>query len=110
MALTYLPVGDQQLLDGLTLADSGVKDGLHVQLLQALMLLTPPAPEGLCVYWVYTCAAGVRAGSGSPEAYGIPTPRPEGRPKPNASISKSLASHLQAPPHPFSNVSSKLLH
>lgn len=44
-AWIYLPVGDQQFLDGLSLADSCIEDGLHVQLLQVLMLLTPPAPE-----------------------------------------------------------------
>lgn len=42
-------MGDQELLDGLTLAGRSVKDGLHVQLLQVLMLLVPPAPEGVCV-------------------------------------------------------------
>lgn len=42
-------MGDQQFLDGLPLADSGIKDGLHVQLLQVLMLLVPPARKG-CVY------------------------------------------------------------
>lgn len=54
--LTYLPVGDQQFLDGLTLANSGVKDGLHVQLLQVLMLLIPPAPKG----WVYIGCSNVQ--------------------------------------------------
>lgn len=50
MTLAYLSMGDQQLLDGLTLADCGIEDGLHVQLLQVLMLLVPPAPEGdVCV-------------------------------------------------------------
>lgn len=50
MTLTYLPMGDQQFLDGLTVADSGINDGLHVQLLQALLLLTPPAGKGMCVH------------------------------------------------------------
>lgn len=59
---TYLPMGDQQFLDGLSLADSCIKDGLHVQLLQVLMLFIPPAPEGMCVHWVSRCATGVRMG------------------------------------------------
>lgn len=45
MTPAYLPMCDQQLLDGLTLAGGCIKDGLHVQLLQVLMLLVPPAPE-----------------------------------------------------------------
>lgn len=47
MTRAYLPVGYQQLLDGLALAGGGIKDGLHVQFLQVLMLLVPPAPEGV---------------------------------------------------------------
>lgn len=46
---TYLPMGDQQFPDGLRLAGGRIKDGLHVQLLQVLMLLIPPAPKG-CVH------------------------------------------------------------
>lgn len=56
---TYLPMGDQQFLDGLSLAYRCIKDGLHVQLLQVLMLLIPPAPEGMRVHW------GVQMCSGS---------------------------------------------
>lgn len=54
----YLPMGDQQLLNGLALADRGIKDGLHVQLLQVLMLLVPPAPEGVMCIWVHMWALG----------------------------------------------------
>lgn len=43
----YLAVGDQQLLDGLALADRSIQDGLHVQLLQVLVLPVPPAPNGV---------------------------------------------------------------
>ena len=59
----YLPMGDQQLLDGLSLAGRGIEDGLHVQFLQVLMLLVPPAPGCVCM-WVRICAVGlgVRAG------------------------------------------------
>lgn len=50
---TYLPMSDQQFLDGLSLADSCIKDGLHVQLLQVLMLFIPPAPRrGVCTLGV----------------------------------------------------------
>lgn len=47
MTSGYLPMGDQQLLNGLALADCGIEDGLHVQLLQVLVLLVPPASEGV---------------------------------------------------------------
>lgn len=98
MILTYLPVGDQQFLDGLTLANSGVKDGLHVQLLQVLMLLIPPAPKGWGVYRVFKCTTGVSVGAGSTYLCD-PALRPEGRRKPYTSVSKSFASHLEVPPH-----------
>lgn len=90
---TYLPMGNQQFLDGLSLADSYIKDGLHVQLLQVLMLLIPPAPEGMCVHWVSRCATGVRVGLDPPES--LPCKDlvlgPEGHPGPYASIPESFA-------------------
>ena len=54
MTPAYLPMGDQQLLDGLALAGLGIEDGLHVQFLQVLMLLVPPAPGCVCM-WECTC-------------------------------------------------------
>lgn len=64
MTLTYLAMGDQQLLDGLTLADSSIEYGLHVQLLQVFMLLIPPAPEGMRIHWVCKWATGGGVGRG----------------------------------------------
>lgn len=55
MTPAYLPMCDQQLLDGLPLAGGGIKDGLHVQLLQVLMLLVPPAPEERVHTFWWTC-------------------------------------------------------
>lgn len=62
---TYLPMGDQQLLDGLALAGRGIKDSLHVQLLEILVLLVPPAQTGCVCMWVHMCAVGVGVGAGS---------------------------------------------
>ena len=94
-------MGDQQFLDGLPLADSGIKDGLHVQLLQVLMLLVPHAHEGMCVYWVYKCATGMHSAGGVSFYWSqcYPVLRPEVCQKPHTSISKGFASHLEPPPH-----------
>ena len=63
MTPAYLPMGDQQLLDGLSLAGRGIEDGLHVQFLQVLMLLVPPAPGCVCM-WVHMCARSSGMGVG----------------------------------------------
>lgn len=58
---TYLPMGDQQLLDGLALAGRGIKDSLHVQLLEVLVLLVPPAQTGCVHVGAHVCS---RSGCG----------------------------------------------
>lgn len=90
---------DQQLLDGLTLADRGIKDGLHVQLFQVLMLFIPPAPPPKgCVLWVYKCEMGEGWGLVPTDACGDPVLRPEGPPKPHAFVSqRALLNHPDAP-------------